>query len=199
MSAAMANQAHAAPQPTRSVARAAWPRRSFPGTEARDWQPPRKVSVARRIRHRWSDLFGLVLDLERYPAFVPHCGAVKVYSRAEEGGRTVIVSRMTVGVGGFEMSYVNRTSADAETRRIEVTATDGPLRRLTVLWTFEADGEDWTRVGFSVDYAFNSAILSALASRAFDAMFGEILTAFERRADRLCGRASHTHRNAAAV
>jgi coenzyme Q-binding protein COQ10 len=58
-----------------------------------------------------------------------------------------------------------------------------------VLWTFEPDGEDWTRVGFSVDYGFESAVLAAIASRVFDAMFGEILGAFERRADRLFGRA----------
>jgi len=57
------------------------------------------------------------------------------------------------------------------------------LRRLDVLWA------DWTRVAFSVDYAFDSAILSALASRAFAAMFRDILTAFERRADRLFARA----------
>ena len=57
------------------------------------------------------------------------------------------------------------------------------------MWTFEPEGEEWTRVGFSVDYAFDSAILSAIAWRAFDAMFGDILAAFERRADRRFGRA----------
>jgi coenzyme Q-binding protein COQ10 len=178
-------QTRAEHQQTRSVARAAWPRASFPGIDMRDHRPLRTAPVVRRIHHRWNDLFGLVLDLERYPAFLPHCRAVKVYSRTQEGDHTVILSRMTVGLAGFEVSYANRTSADLATRRIEVTASDGPLRHLNVLWTFEADGEDWTRVGFSVDYAFNNAILSALASHAFDAMFGEILTAFERRADRL--------------
>jgi coenzyme Q-binding protein COQ10 len=96
---------------------------------------------------------------------------------------------MTVGIAGFDVSYANRTTGEAAARRIEVQAIDGPLRRLDVLWTFEPDGEDWTRVAFSVDYAFDSAILSALASRAFAAMFRDILTAFERRADRLFARA----------
>jgi ribosome-associated toxin RatA of RatAB toxin-antitoxin module len=57
-----------------------------------------------------------------------------------------------------------------------------------VLWTFEPDGEECTNVGFSVDYAFDSTILSAVASRAFGATFGEICAAFERRADRLFTR-----------
>ena len=175
-------------EPTRSVARAAWPRPSRPGMAVPHQR--RDAAVVRRIRHRWTDLFDLVLDLERYPDFVPHCRAVQVHSRAAgEGGRTVIVSRMTVGVAGFDASYTNRTVGDPAARRIEVVALDGPLRRLNVAWTFESDGEAWTRVGFSVDYAFESAILSVLASRAFDAMFGEILAAFDRRADRLFGRA----------
>jgi coenzyme Q-binding protein COQ10 len=168
----------------RSVARAAWPP-ARAGVSARDDRPGQSVNVTRRIRHRWEDLYGLVLDLERYPAFVPGCRAIKVYSRAAAAGRTVIVSRMTVGVAGFDVSYANRTTGDAAARRIEVKALDGPLRRLDVRWTFEPNGEGWTRVGFSVDYAFNSAILSALASRAFAVMFRDILTAFERRADRL--------------
>jgi coenzyme Q-binding protein COQ10 len=185
----MANQAGADPERTRSVARAAWPRPSWPGFGAPDAHA-RDLAAARRIRHRWIDLYDLVLDLERYPDFVPRCRAVKVYSRDEaSSGCTVIVSRMTVGIAGFDVSYANRTTGDAVARRITVTALDGPLRELNVLWTFEPNGEEWTRVGFSVDYAFESAILEAVAARAFDAMFGEILTAFERRANRLYGPA----------
>jgi coenzyme Q-binding protein COQ10 len=186
----MARQAHAVTPSTRSVGRAAPPRPARTGLQARDDRPAQRVAVTRRLHHRWQDLYGLVLDLERYPAFVPGCRAIKIYSRAAAAGRTVIVSRMTVGVAGFEVSYANRTTGDAAARRIEVQALNGPLRRLDVLWIFEPDGEDWTRVGFSVDYAFESAILSALASRAFAAMFREILTAFERRAERLFPRAS---------
>jgi coenzyme Q-binding protein COQ10 len=183
----MAQQARTADH-TRSIARAAWPRPAYAGIDLHDDRSARQVAVIRRIHHRWSDLYGLVLDIERYPVFVPGCRAVTVLSRTITEGRSVIVSRMTVGVAGFDVSYANRTTGDAAARRIEVTALDGPLRRLDVLWTFEPDGEDWTRVGFSVDYAFDSAILSAVASRAFAAMFGEILTAFARRADRVLGR-----------
>jgi coenzyme Q-binding protein COQ10 len=184
----MATQAHAVHQQTRSVARAAWPRPSRAGMEGWDERPTRKAMAVRRIRHRWSDLFDLVLDLERYPEFVPHCRAVKVYSRAQEDGRTVVVSRMTVGVAGFDVSYANRTRADAAARRIEVVALDGPLRRLHVVWTFEPQGEDCTRAGLFIDYEFSNPVLGALASRAFDGMFADIVGAFERRADRLFRR-----------
>jgi len=173
------------------VARAAWPTSRGRG-----------LRITRRIRHRWSDLFDLVLDLERYPEFVPNCRAVKVFSsklvpdplalagEGREGARTVIVSRMTVGVAMVEVGYANRTTGDRASRRIAVEAIDGPLRHLDVLWTFEPDGEDSTQVGFSVDYEFSSPMLSAVASRVFDAMFADILVAFERRADSVINSAS---------
>ena len=188
----MATQADIADNhPTPRVARVGWPRPAAAGLNARDDLPARRVAAIRRLHHRWKDLYDLVLDIERYPAFVPGCRGVRIYSRtAAPAGRTVIVSRMTVGVAGFSVSYASRTTGDAVARRIEVKALDGPLRRLDALWTFEPDGEERTRVGFSADYAFDSAILSAVASRAFAAMFDEILGAFQRRADRLFPRGS---------
>jgi coenzyme Q-binding protein COQ10 len=185
----VATQADAADDhPTRNDARVGWPRPAPAGRNTRDL-PARRMAATRRLHHRWNDLYDLVLDIERYPAFVPGCRAVKIYSRAAApAGRTVIVSRMTVGVAGLYVSYASRITGDAGARRIEVKAFEGPLRRLDAVWTFEPDGEEWTNVGFSVGYAFNSAILSAVASRGFAAMFDEILAAFQRRADRLFTR-----------
>jgi len=174
-------------RPTRSGARVGWPRPVPAGRNTRDDR--QDGGDPARLHHRWNDLYDLVLDIERYPAFVPGCRAVRVYSRtAAPAGRTVIVSRTTVGVAGFDVSYASRTTGDAVARRIEVKALDGPLRRLDALWTFDPDGNEWTSVGFAVDYAFDRATLSAIASRAFAAMFDEILAAFERRADRLFTR-----------
>jgi coenzyme Q-binding protein COQ10 len=185
----MPGGARATEKRTMALVPAAWPRPSrLPAHPHRRGGPTPGVAAVRRIRHRWTDLFDLVLDLERYPTFVPRCRAVKVYSRKPAGaGRTVIVSRMSVGLSALEVSYANRTVGDVAARRIEVEALDGPLSRLHVMWAFEPDGEDWTEVTFSVDYAFSSALLAAVASRVFDAMFADILGAFERRADRLFG------------
>jgi coenzyme Q-binding protein COQ10 len=143
------------------------------------------VRIRKRVRHRWDDLFALVLDVESYPDFLPHCRAVRILSRATQGD-PVIVSRMTVGLSAVEVGYANRTRADRAARAITVEKIDGPLEHLWVVWQFEPDG-DGTVINFSADFAFSSPILSALASRVFESMFGEIVDAFERRADRLFG------------
>jgi coenzyme Q-binding protein COQ10 len=128
-----------------------------------------------------------VLDIERYPAFVPGCRAVKVYSRAAApAGRTVIVSRMTVGVAGFDVSYANLTTGDAVARRIEVKALDGaaaPARRAV---DFRA-----RRRGVDERRFFRRLRLrqrDPLGGRRARVRRGEIHAAFERRADRLFTR-----------
>jgi coenzyme Q-binding protein COQ10 len=143
--------------------------------------------MRRRLRHRWTDLFRLVSELEKYPEFVPACQRTRVLNRKANGpDRTIIVSRMTVGYGAARVSYANRTVADLAKRQIRVNAIDGPLRRLDVLWTFQADGsEEATDVAFATSYEFSNPVLAALATGVFESMFRQILTAFERRADQL--------------
>jgi coenzyme Q-binding protein COQ10 len=149
--------------------------------------------MRKRLRHHWADLFKLVAELERYPEFVPCCQRTRVLSRTADGpDRTVIVSRMTVGISALRVSYANRTVADLSKRQISVDAIDGPLRYLNVLWTFNPDGDEWTEVGFAVSYEFSNPVLGALASGPFDSMFRQILEAFERRADQLFLRVSCT-------
>jgi coenzyme Q-binding protein COQ10 len=148
-----------------------------------------RTRITKRVGHRWADLFDLVLDMESYPAFVPHCRQVRVLSRrAESATSTVIVSRMTVGLAALEVCYANRAKGDVATRTIAVEAIDGPLRYLTAVWRFNPDGDDRTEIDFSVDFEFDNPVLAAVASGVFSSMFGEMVDAFERRADRLFGR-----------
>jgi len=142
-----------------------------------------RVRTSKLLAYPWSDLFNLVLDVSSYPQFVPHCREVRLLSRrAQEPGTTIIISRMTVGFSVFQVGYANRTTGDPGRRQIRVDALDGPLRYLSATWRFEPVDSHHTRVHFSVDYEFDNPVLAAVASRAFSAMFREILDAFERRA-----------------
>jgi len=144
------------------------------------------TKTTRLLSYRWSELFDLVLDVKSYPEFVPHCRAVKMLSRkVQEPGRTIIISRMTVGFLTFQIDYANRTTGDEIGHRISVEAIDGPMRHLRVGWNFEPLDEDHTQLHFSLDYEFNNPLFGVVASQAFNAMFGQILNAFERRAARL--------------
>ncbi len=144
------------------------------------------VNISKRMDHPWLDLFELVLDVESYPSFVPHCRDVRLLAhKVEAPGRTIIVSRMIVGFSMLEIGYANRTIGDTSRRRIDVEALDGPLRYLKATWSFVPENDQHSTVGFLVDYEFRSHVLSAIASRVFSSMFADIVNAFERRANQL--------------
>ncbi len=152
------------------------------------------ITLRKPLAHPWQDMFALVLDIERYPQFVPGCARVQVLQRHHpDNGPIEIVSRMTVGVLPLQIGYTNVTRADRTERWISVDSTDGPMRHLHALWRFDPLDPRSTRVSFGVSYDFRNPVIARLASGAFESMFARIIDAFEHRADRMAaaGRPAH--------
>ena len=64
-----------------------------------------KASVKRLIQCKKEQLIDLVLDIEKYPIFVPFCLDSKVYERKEKGDLLLIVADLTIGKGPFKDTY----------------------------------------------------------------------------------------------
>ena len=56
-----------------------------------------KASVKRLIKCRKEQLINLVLDIEKYPEFVPFCLASKIHKSNEQGNLLLIVADLTIG------------------------------------------------------------------------------------------------------
>ena len=64
-----------------------------------------KASVKRLIECKKDQLIDLVLDIEKYPEFVPFCLDAKVYERNNEGDLILIIADLTIGKGPFKDTY----------------------------------------------------------------------------------------------
>ena len=64
-----------------------------------------KASVKRLIECKKKDLIDLVLDIEKYPEFVPFCFGAKIYENKSEGDLTKIIADLTIGKGPFKDTY----------------------------------------------------------------------------------------------
>ena len=60
-----------------------------------------KASVKRLIECKKKDLINLVLDIEKYPEFVPFCFDAKIYENKKEGELTKIIADLTIGKKPF--------------------------------------------------------------------------------------------------
>ena len=136
-------------------------------------------------------MFDLVVDMEKYPAFVPLCSALKVRSRTAKGeGVTVVIAAMTVAYKMIQQTFVTRDTLDRPNLKILVEYLDGPFSHLQNRWVFHPTGEDSCEVEFFIDYEFKSRMLAMVMGAMFDTAFRKFSAAFEQRADRIYGRNS---------
>jgi coenzyme Q-binding protein COQ10 len=150
-----------------------------------------QFSTKRRVRHSASDMFDLVADMEKYPAFVPLCTALKVRSRAAKAeGVCVVVAEMTVAYKMIRQTFTSRDTIDRPKLQILIEYLDGPFSRLQNRWTFHPTGEQTCEVEFFIDYEFKSRTLAMLMGAMFDTAFRKFSAAFEKRADQVYGRKS---------
>ena len=110
-----------------------------------------KASVKRLIECKKKDLIDLVLDIEKYPEFVPFCFDSKVYEMKKEGDLTKIIADLTIGKGPFKDTYKSDVKFNKKDDTIKVTNIGGPLNHLENTWHFK-EQENGTEISFDIDF-----------------------------------------------
>ncbi len=143
-----------------------------------------KASVKRLIDNKKNKLIEFVLDIEKYPEFVPFCQGSKVYEKKQEGDITLIVADLTIGKGPFVDTYKSDVKFNKKDDTIYVTNIDGPLNYLENNWKFVEQG-DLTEVTFDVDFEIKNKFLNILMTKSFQFGLEKIADAFQTRAESL--------------
>ena len=142
------------------------------------------ASVKRLIECNKSQLIDLVLDIEKYPTFVPYCIDAKVYEKKETDNFINIIADLTIGKGLFKDTYKSDVRFNKKNNSIYVTNIDGPLKHLDNEWTFE-DHKDGTEIYFNVDFEIKNKFLNILMTTSFQYGLDKIADAFQDRANAL--------------
>ena len=143
-----------------------------------------KASVKRLIECKKDQLIDLVLDIEKYPEFVPFCLASHVYEKNNEANQTLIIADLTIGKGPFRDTYKSDVKFDKENSTINVTNIGGPLNHLENNWKF-LETEGGTEISFDIDFEIENKFLNVLMSKSFEFGLNKIADAFQKRAELL--------------
>jgi coenzyme Q-binding protein COQ10 len=147
-----------------------------------------KFDTTRIVHHTPDQMFALVMDVEKYPEFLPLCEGLVVKSRKEREGKSLLIAAMTVGYKAIRETFTSQVLADHKGRVIEAQYLDGPFKYLQNKWTFTPVGENDCEVGFGIDYEFKSRMLGLVMGSMFDIAFRRFSQAFEERADLVYGK-----------
>ena len=147
-----------------------------------------KASVKRFIKCKKEQLIDLVLDIEKYPQFVPFCLGSKIYEKKEKGDLLLMVADLTIGKGPLKDTYKSDVKYDKKKDSIYVTNLDGPLKHLENRWHFQEENKI-TQVSFEVDFELKNDFLNMIMTKSFQFGLDKIADAFEKRAEDLFNKA----------
>ena len=143
-----------------------------------------KASVKRSIECKKEQLIDLVLDIEKYPQFVPFCLNSKIYEIKEKDDLLFIIADLTIGKGPFKDTYKSDVQYNKKENSIYVTNLDGPLKHLENKWYFKEEN-NVTEVSFDVDFELKNHFLNIIMTKSFQFGLAKIADAFQKRADEL--------------
>ena len=143
-----------------------------------------KASVKRLIECKKEDLINLVLDIEKYPEFVPFCYAAKIYETSEKDNQIKIIADLTIGKGPFKDTYKSDVRYNKNEDIIFVTNIDGPLNHLENKWYFEQKKEN-TEISFDINFEIENRFLNIIMEKSFQFGLNKIADSFQKRANDL--------------
>ena len=143
-----------------------------------------KASVKRSIPCKKEQLIDLVLDIEKYPDFVPFCIDAKVHERKKQGDLLLIIADLTIGKSPFKDTYKSDVKFNKKKDSIYVTNLDGPLKHLENIWYFKEENKI-TVVSFEVDFELKNDFLNIVMTKSFQFGLDKIADAFQKRAEEL--------------
>ena len=142
------------------------------------------ASIKKKIPCSKKNLIEMVLDIEKYPEFVPWCLDSKIHDKIDKGDTIEIKADLTIGKSFFRDTYKSFVIYNKSEDSIHVTNIDGPLKHLENEWFFRQEG-DSSEVEFHVDFELKNKILNVLMIKSFDLGLKKIADAFEKRAIQL--------------
>ena len=145
------------------------------------------ASIKKKIPCSKKNVIEMVLDIEKYPVFVPWCLDSKIHDKTDKGDTIEIKADLTIGKSFFRDTYKSFVIYNMSEDSIHVTNIDGPLKHLENEWFFKQDG-DASEVEFHVDFELKNKILNILMIKSFDIGLKKIADAFEKRAIELFKR-----------
>ena len=141
-----------------------------------------KHSEQRVLPYTPEQLFDLVVDVQRYPEFLPWCLAARIRRREED----LLIADLVIGFKMVRERFTSRVEYDADDLTIDTTYADGPFKKMESRWRF-LPHQRGTLVDFHVDFEFKSRILQTLITALFSEAVKKMVAAFEERARQLYG------------
>ena len=134
------------------------------------------------INHEAKKLYNIVLDIEKYPEYIPWCQDVKIISKS----KNMILAEMIVTYNYFlPQKFTSHVSYNSNKLFINTNYIKGPLKDLNTEWIFKKIDKKKTKVLFNIKFEFQKFLHQKLAELFFVLIEKKMINSFKERADEL--------------
>ena len=142
------------------------------------------ASIKKIIHCNKKNLIDMVLDIEKYPDFVPWCLEGKIHEKKESEEFIEIKADLKVGKKFINETYSSLVLYSKKKDLITVTNVEGPLKYLKNEWKFKEINNN-TQLEFNIDFELKNSFLNMIMKNYFNFGLNKIVDAFEERAIKL--------------
>ncbi|MFH1157817.1 MAG: type II toxin-antitoxin system RatA family toxin [Pseudomonadota bacterium] len=143
-------------------------------------------SESRIVPYSATQMFNLVIDVEKYPDFLPWCLDARILNSSKND----LDADMTVGYKVFRETFSSHVHF-TRFREIEIDYLKGPMRHLHTKWAFRNLEKGRCRIDFYIDFSLKTRLFEKLVNRFFHKALVTMVNAFELRAAFLYGEKKH--------
>ena len=134
------------------------------------------------INHNAKQLFDIVLDLEKYPEFIPWCIDMRIHSKkANEIFADMYVFYKLL----LPQKFGSHVIFNVQKLNIKTIYIYGPLKDLKTDWQFNPISRSKTIVNFSVDFEFKRFLHQKLAEIFYPLIENKMIESFKQRANQI--------------
>lgn len=137
------------------------------------------------LPHKAWQIYDLVMDIEKYPEFLPWCKQAKIIEKISDEN---LRADLLINFKSFFEKYrsdVKHFKNSENTYFIDVNAIEGPFKKLLNQWKICDLENDKCKVEFFIDFEFNSIFLTKMIGVIFEKAAQKMMAAFEERARKI--------------
>ena len=134
------------------------------------------------INHRAEDLYKIVLDIEKYPEYIPWCKKIIIKTRS----KNEMLADMIVCYRYFlPQTFTSHVMFDSNKLLINTNYIKGPLKDLSTEWLFKKLEINKTKIIFIIKFEFQRLLHQKIAELFFGFIENKMIDSFKKRADEI--------------
>ena len=144
----------------------------------------KKSNQVIELKHKALDLYKIVLDIEKYPDYIPWCSKIEIQKRKQNEINAVMI----VDYKFFpSQKFTSNVIFDLDKLFIKTKYVDGPLKDLDTIWEFKDIKKNTSKILFTLEFEFKNFFHQKFAELFFPLVENKMIKSFVKRADQILG------------